>query len=253
MGKKANIELSLNFKNKFETKLTGSFGDEKHSFNMIYDLDKNSFVASAESDLIPTGLARAEAIQSGNLEDGLVLKMALKNSQKQISGSLDLKKADHVILKVNTPFKGYKKMTFGANYNDGENTVLSIFADKPINFKVDLTFGNKDDAYFAYMKAETPIESFRTVEAELNLPLKKFSPVMKLLIPDHEYGLKVDFERSQYSYKMSGNFIVDANNYGAHLNLRNKAPYELATGLHLPTYEKHFHLKTDSSFFSFLN
>jgi len=103
------------------------------------------------------------------------------------------------------------------------------------------------------MKAETSIESLKTVEAEINLPLKKFNPTMKFLLPNNNYGLNVDFEKNQYSYKMSGDIIVDAHNYGTHMKLRNKAPYELATGLYLPTYEKNFHLKTDSSFLSFLN
>jgi len=251
--KKGVVEISVNFKNKFETKLAASLGDMKHSFDMKYDLEQNDVVVSVESPIIPTGQAVAEARQSGNFVDGLELKMTLKNSQEQVSGTLDLKKASHILLKINTPFKGYKKMNFGATYNSKDNTVVSIFADKPIKFNVDLTFGNKDDAYFAYMKAETPIESFKTVEAEINLPLNKFSPSVKFLIPDNEYGFNVDFEKSQYSYKMNADIIVDAQNYGAHMNLRNKAPYELAAGLHLPTYAKHFHLKTDSSFLFFLN
>jgi len=250
--KKANIDFSFNFKNKFETKLAAVLGDMKHSFNMKYDINQNSFVASVLSPLVPTGLVQVEATQYGNFEDGLDLTMTLKNSQEQISGALNLKKANHIILKIKTPLKGYKKMTFGASYNEKDNTELSIFADKPIKFNVDLTFGNKNDVYFAHMKAKTSIESLKTVEAEINLPLTKFNPTMKLVLPDNEYGLKLDVEKSQYNYKMSGDIIVDAQNYGAHMNLRNKAPYELATGLHLPTYEKHFHLRTDSSFFSFL-
>merc|ERR1712042_152308 len=251
--KKADIEFSLNFKNKFEINLAASLGDMKHSFVMKYNFNQNSVVTSVISPLIPTGLAQAEATQYGNFEDGLDLTMSLKNSEEQISGTLDLKKAERIILKINTPFKGYKKMTIGATYKEKDNTVVKIFADKPIKFNVDLTLGNKNDAYVAYMKAETSIESLKTVEAEINLPLKKFNPTMKLLLPNNNYGLQVDFEKKQYSYKISGDIIVDAHNYGAHMKLRNKAPYELATGLHLPKYEKNFHLKTDSSFLSFLN
>merc|ERR1712179_301184 len=237
--KKANIDFSFNFKNKFETKLAAALGDMKHSFNMKYDINQNSLVASVLSPLVPTGLVQVEATQYGNFEDGLDLTMTLKNSQEQISGALNVKKANHIILKIKTPIKGYKKMTFGASYNEKDN--------------IDLTFGNKNDAYFAHMKAKTSIESLKTVEAEIKLPLTKFNPTMKLVLPDNEYGLKLDVEKSQYNYKMSGDVIVDAQNYGAHMNLRNKAPYEITTGLHLPTYEKHFHLRTDSSFISFLN
>merc|ERR1712126_525068 len=158
--KKVSLDFLINYKNKFETQLIGFLGDMKHSFNMNYDYDQNNFIATVGSPLIQTGLARVEATQFGNFDEGLGLRMTLKNSQEQISGTLDLKKAEYAIFKINTPFKGYRKMSFGARYNDEENIVLSIFADKPVRFNVDLTIGNKDDAYFVTMKSETPIENF---------------------------------------------------------------------------------------------
>jgi len=251
---KVTLDASLNFQNNVEMYITANFANTVNSFRFNLDKENRKFVSIVESPYVPTGMAEAEAMLTGNTKN-MQMKMALKNAEDTISGILNVKieSSQNVStnLKILTPFKGYKKMNFGARYLKDEVTNISVYADKPLKFKAELQFGNTEDAVAANLVVETPIEDFERIEAQMKVPLYRFAPKVMLTLPHNRYGFTADYGSDSFSQKLSAGVTVNEESYDGYYSLRTKAPYELAYGYdfaHLASTR--FHLRTDSSFFS---
>ncbi|XP_063589036.1 uncharacterized protein LOC134766188 isoform X1 [Penaeus indicus] len=252
---KVTLDASLNFQNNVEMFITAKFANTVNSFRFNLDKENRKLISIVESPYIPTGMAEAEAMLTGNTNENMQMKMALKNAEDTISGILNIKiKSSQNIntnLKIITPFKGYKKMNFGARYLKDEVTNISVFADKPLKFKADLQFGNTEDVVTTNLVVETPIEDFERIEAEMKVPLYKFAPKVMLTLPHNRYGLTADYGSDSFSQKLSAGVTLNEESYDGYYSLRTKAPYELAYGYNLAQLAStRFHLRTDSSFFS---
>nr|XP_045624060.1 uncharacterized protein LOC123774022 [Procambarus clarkii] len=251
---KATLQASLQFGNKIQLEVAANFSENINTFNFTFDNDNQSLVAEAKSPYIPTGLVRAEAALTGNMQTNMQLKAAIMNSDKNISGVLNLKipssKAIKINLKITTPFKGYRKMNFVAQYMKDEVTNIILSIDKPISFSVNTQFSNINSVIKGNLKIETSVQTLENIEAELYIPLDKFAPRAVLTLANRKYGLAADFQHGIES-KMSANLYLNEDSYGGNLALRTKAPYELAYGYHLADkLSNKFHLRTDSSFIS---
>nr|AHJ78589.1 dLp/HDL-BGBP precursor [Astacus leptodactylus] len=251
---KATLQTSLQFGNKIQLEVAANLSEQINTFNFTFDNDNQTLVTEAKSSYIPTGLVRAEAAFTGNMKTNMQLKAALMNSDKNISGVLNLKipssKAIKVNLKVATPFKGYRKMNFVAQYMKNEVTNIILSIDKPVSFSVNAQFANINSVIKSNLKIETSVETLENIEAELYIPLEKFAPRAVLTLANRKYGIAADFQ-SGIESKMSANLYLNEACYAGNLALRTKAPYELAYGFHLADkLSRKFHLRTDSSFIS---
>nr|AII25497.1 beta-1,3-glucan binding protein [Penaeus merguiensis] len=252
---KVTLDAALNFKNNVKMDITAKFANTLNSLRFNLDKENRKLISIVESPYIPTGMAEVEAMLTGNTNENMKMKMALKNAEDTIAGILNIKiKSSQNIntnLKIITPFKGYKKMNFGARYLKDEVTNISVFADKPLKFKADLQFGNTEDVVTTNLIVETPIEHFERIEAEMKIPLYKFAPKVMLTLPHNQHGFTADHGSDSISQKLSAGVTVNEESYDGYYSLRTKAPYELAYGYNLAHLAStRFHLRTDSSFFS---
>ncbi|KAG7173193.1 beta-1-3-glucan-binding protein-like 3 [Homarus americanus] len=227
------LAASMSFGEKIEMHINGTQADNVNTLDVIFDTINKSFRAMVSSPLIPTGQVSIEALLTGNMGTKMKLKMALKYGDNTISGVLIVKLLSpenmSTILKITTPFKGYKQMNFVARYLKDEVTNIVLSLDKPLRINVELHLSNKHDTIMADMKIETAIENFEMIKAKVEIPLSVFAPSVLV---------NVDF---------------DDTSFGANLGLRTKAPYELALGCHATdVFSGKFHLRMDSSFLSVL-
>ncbi|MDK2413412.1 hypothetical protein QHH03_30445, partial [Aphanizomenon sp. 202] len=92
----------------------------------------------------PVSLASAEACPAGKYGD-----LALKSGEQNISGTLNVKvnsvKDIEANMKILTPFKGYKKMTFHAFYTEDDMKHILVYSNKPLNYRVELHFGDSNN------------------------------------------------------------------------------------------------------------
>jgi len=231
---RASIEASLNFDSKVEMHISGTFANKINTFDLSYDKDSRVFMSVLESPFIPTGLIKAEAQLTGEMNKNMQVKMDLKNNEKSVAGIFNVKVISpqnmKTNLKISTPFKGYKKMNFGAQYmKNDENVTIRLFSEKPVKLNAELQLGNLSDNIKADLKIDTSLKSFENIEGHLLIPLNTFEP------------------------RISANVMVDGDYYGGQLGLRTKAPYELTYGIHAADWiNNKFHIRTDSSFLSFL-
>lgn len=230
---RASVEALLSFQRKIEMHISGTFANKINTFNLSFDKDSRKFITVMESPFIPTGMMKAEAQFTGEMNKNMQVKMTLKNNEKTISGIFNVNVISlynmKTSLKIATPFKGYKKMNFGAQYMKDDDVTILIFIEKPVKFNAELHLGNMRDSVKADLKIDTSIQNFKTIESHLLIPLNTFEP------------------------RVSANVMVEGNYYGGHLGVRTKAPYELTYGLHAAhLINSKFHIRTDSSFLSFL-
>ncbi|KAK7070069.1 hypothetical protein SK128_004352 [Halocaridina rubra] len=230
---KGAIEAKLEFGSQVLLHISSSLANTVNTFDLSYDKANRVFSAVLESPFVPTEMLKAEAQLSGEINKNMKVKMDLSNKRKSVSGLLNVETISpeniNMDLKITTPFKGYKKMSFIAQYKKTENITVLLSLDKPIKFTAQLQFDNFEDKIKAGIKVDTSIKSFETLEGSLYIPLKIFEP------------------------RVSAVVRVDNRNYGGHIAIRTKAPYELSYGLQIPNIiDNKFHLRTDSSFLSFL-
>merc|ERR1711872_783242 len=206
--------------------------------------------------LISTGLVKAEASLVGDIDNGMELNMSLKNSEDIISCSLDLKMPNYAMLKVNTPFTGYRNMIFGAKYNTGETKTISLFAEKPIKINLDIELGNTNMLYQTHIKLLTPIENLEMIEAQIFIPMNEFAPIIMFNANGQKYGIDMKVEQTNYTKKLIGSIMMGDDIYSIETFMKRKAPFVFAykvqakpsdAMLFADTFTKSFHIRMDSS------
>merc|ERR1712002_444866 len=232
---KASVEASLNFDSKVTMHISGTFANKINTFDLSFDKETRSFMVIAESPFIPTGMVKAEAQLSGEINKNMQVKVDLMSNAKSISGVFTVKvispKNIKTAIRITTPFKGYKKMNFNVEYkNNGDDVTILLRTEKPVKFNAAIHLSNLGENITADIKINTEIQNFEAIEGHLLIPLTTFEP------------------------RVSANVMIDGDYYGGHFGIRTKAPYELAYGLRLADLVNNkFHIRTDSSFFSFLS
>ncbi|XP_042874952.1 uncharacterized protein LOC122255069 [Penaeus japonicus] len=229
--KKIAFETSLDFSDDVELNVMLSHGDVFNTLDVTFNKNDRSFIAEAKSPYIPTGQASAEAKLTGNVNRNMQIKLALKTGQHTISGTLNVKVNSvqdiEANLKVLTPFKGYKKITFHAFYTEDDMKHILVYTNKPLNYRVELHFGDSNNTMKSELTLVTPFENFENIQAKLEVPLNTFAP------------------------SIATNVYVNGASYGGNFGLRTKAPYELTAGYHAAEISSaKFHIRTDSSFIS---
>lgn len=255
--KEALVKYTVIPEHSSEITISGTFENKINQFSMKINEQKGSFIALANSPYILTGLARAEASLIGDIDNGLILNLALKNSENAISCNLDLQMTSHILLKVNTPFTGYRNMIFGAKYDTGNTNSISLFVDKPIKVNLDIELKNTNIQYQTHIKLHTPIENLETIGAQIFIPINKFSPKIMWTIHDQKYGIEMKVEETEYNHKLYGTLMTGDNIYNIESVLRSKVPFVLGykleqkpNDLMIPEdiYRRQFHIRMDSSF-----
>jgi len=226
---KLSLVATLTLTDMVDLMITATNADKVSTIHVTYDKTNMKFMAMASSPFIPEGQASLEATVTGEMAPNMKLKIALNYGSKTISGVLILKNANSdnmmAILKLTTPFRGYKKMNFMASYKKEQLTTILITIDKPITLNLELHLSNTTEKIMADMKLVTSVEGFESAEAKMELPLNVFAPSMSVEVM--RFGVP----------------------YGGHLVVRTKAPYELGWGYHAGDHlSGGFHLKTDSLF-----
>jgi len=252
---KATFEASLAFESNVEMEITANFADKINTFKLLFDKENRKFLSAVNSPFIPTGMAEVKAVLTGDTTSNMQMKMTLKNNEKSISGLLDIKIQSpqniNTNLKIFTPFKGYRKMIFGAHYTKDEITSISVFVDKPLKFKAELNFGNADDVVKADVLIETPISGLEKIKGEIEVPLYKFGPRVMVTMPRHQYGFTANYDADDFSQKTLAAITYNDQVVKGDYYLRTKAPYELAYSYHITdVLDSKFHIRTDSSFVS---
>ncbi|XP_064104223.1 uncharacterized protein LOC135214035 [Macrobrachium nipponense] len=231
---RATVEASVEFVPKIQIHITNSFANKVNTFDFNFDKENMAFMSAIESPFIPTGMLKAEAKITGEINKNMQLKINLMNNENSMSGVLNTKIASpqniKVNLKITTPFKGFKKMGFAVQYlKNSEGVNVLLVAEKPVKFNVELRLGNFRDNIKADIKVDTEIKSFEAIEGHLLIPLNSFEP------------------------RISTGMMINGEYYKGHIGVKTKAPYELTYGLHLGSLvDQTFHLRTDSSFLFFL-
>lgn len=230
---KATLVSAMNFSNTVKIHLTGTFNDKVNTFDLVYEKGSSNFQVEITSPFIPTGMVRGEGQIHGEMMKDMEIKLELQNNEQSVSGIMDVQilSKDDIRTKViiTTPFAGYKKMKFGAQYLKEEEIKMLIFVDKPVKFSTELHLKNDEDEVKMHLEVETPIENFKKIEGELKIPLKVFGP------------------------KILADVMVGDVHYGGNLEIRTRPPYELDAGFKFrDEYSGRFHIRTDSSFFSVL-
>ncbi len=231
---RATVEASVEFVPKTQIHITCSFANKVNTFDFNFDKENMAFMSALESPFIPTGMLKAEAKITGEINKNMQLKINLMNNENSMSGVLNTKIASpqniKVNLKITTPFKGYKKMGFAVQYlKNSEEVNVLLVAEKPVKFNVELRLGNFRENIKADVKFDTEIKSFEAIEGHLLITLNSFEP------------------------RISAGMMINGEYYKGHIGVKTKAPYELTYGLHLGSLvDQKFHLRTDSSFLFFL-
>ncbi|XP_068239150.1 uncharacterized protein [Palaemon carinicauda] len=230
---KATLVAVMNFSSTVKMHLTGTFNDKVNTFDLTYERGSSNFLVEITSPFIPTGMVRGEGQIKGEIMKDMEIKLQLQNNEQSLSGIMDVQvlSQDDIRTKliITTPFAGYKKMKFGAQYMKDEQTKILFYVDKPVKFTTELRLQNNENDIKVFLNVETPIENFKKIEGELKIPLKVFAP------------------------KILADVVIGGVHYGGHIIIRTKAPYELGAGYKFgEEYSGKFHIRTDSSFFSFL-
>ncbi|CAL4076235.1 unnamed protein product, partial [Meganyctiphanes norvegica] len=255
--KEALVKYIVIADNSTEMIISGTFMGKTNKFNMKIDQQKGKFVALVNSPFISTGLARAEASLMGDIDNGMELNMALKNSADVISCTLNLQMLNYVMLKVNTPFTGYKNMIFGAKYNTDNSNVISLFAEKPFKVNLDIELRNINMLYETHIKLHTPIENLEIIEAQIFIPMNKFAPRIMWNIHGKKYGIDINIEQTEHKYQLFGTVMTGDHIYNAESITKSRTPFVFGYKLEkksidamLPgdNFNKYFHIRMDSSF-----
>nr|XP_027221176.1 uncharacterized protein LOC113813406 [Penaeus vannamei] len=77
---KVTLDASLNFQNNVEMYIAANFANTVNSFRFNLDKENRKFISIVESPYVPTGMAEAEAMLTGNTKN-MQMKMALKNAE----------------------------------------------------------------------------------------------------------------------------------------------------------------------------
>ncbi|XP_064121465.1 uncharacterized protein LOC135225850 [Macrobrachium nipponense] len=227
---KATLAAVMAFTSTVKMQITGTFNGEVNTFDLVYEKETRNFHVEITSPFIPTGMARGEGQITGEMLKDMKIKMALLNNEQTISGVINMKALSQDDMKINvvitTPFTGYKKMKFGAQYMKNEETKIVFFVDKPVKFNTEVLLKNTEKEVRVFLNVETPIEDLKKIEGEMRIPFNAVAP------------------------KISADVVIGGARYGGHFTLRTKAPFELGAGYKFAEKSHSFHIKTDSSFFS---
>ncbi|XP_076066634.1 uncharacterized protein LOC143040000 [Oratosquilla oratoria] len=251
---KAFVGAKLSFTEKLETSLEITLADYINQISLLFDKDNKKISITAESPFLPNGAVQVEATIDGQSTEDVKLKLAFTDAKDTLSGLFKLKHKSNDIytsLKILTPFKGYKKMKFGASYSKASSSRIHIYSDSitPFMFIVDATFGNTENEFHTNVSVETPIERFEKIGAALDIPLDKFQPRMSLQLPDRSYIVDSHYEGNDESKKASAFVTVNGvYKYGADAVVRTKVPYEFGYRTFVKEKQSSFHIRTDSSF-----
>ncbi|XP_068239146.1 LOW QUALITY PROTEIN: uncharacterized protein [Palaemon carinicauda] len=230
---KATLAVSLKFAASVEMNITASIKDQTNTFDLVYDEDNRSFIVQVTSPLIPTGMAKCEGKIIGDTTKDMKMKITLQNSEKTISGVLHVKVLNGDNMKteliITTPFKGFRKMKFGAEYVKNEDTAVIFFIEKPIKGLAKLLIRSTEKELMTSLNVETSTQLVKKIMAEVKIPFTAIAP------------------------RMSTEAVINGLFYGGNLSFRMTPPYELGVAYNLADKSTgYFHIRTDSSFFSLL-
>ncbi|XP_076066631.1 uncharacterized protein LOC143039997 [Oratosquilla oratoria] len=249
------VKSHLDFTDKVIADLEVTVSHKVNKVNLLFDRNIKELQLSVESPYLPNDIVKAQATLDGENKNDLKLKLTLMDSMNTLSGVLKFKRKSEndisTALKILTPFKGYKKMTFGANYLKTNVSRIQVFSDSqsPFKFNVDTTFGNKDDEFRADVSVETPIEGFDKIGFTFLIPLNRFQPHLSLQLPDKTFGVDLHYIDKDEIVR-SGAILTLGESYkhGYEFKLRKTLPFEITQKRYLGDKSTAFHLRTDSSF-----
>merc|ERR1711915_931578 len=128
---KATLVSAMNFSDTVKIHLTGTLDDKVNTFDLVYEKGSSNFQVEITSPFIPTGMVRGEGQIHGEMMKDMEIKLQLQNNEQSVSGIVDVQilSKDDIRTKViiNTPFAGYKKMKFGAQYLKEEEIKVLLF------------------------------------------------------------------------------------------------------------------------------
>lgn len=231
---KATLSVSLKFAADVEMNITAAIRDQTNTFELVYNKNGRAFLVQVTSPFIPTGMAKCEGKIIGETLEDMKIKVSLQNSENTISGVMHLKVQNENNMRaeliITTPFKGFRKMKFGAEFVEDEDTTIIFFVDKPIKCAAQLLLKRTEKEYVAIFNFETSTDLIKKIDAEVKIPFLVIAP------------------------KVSAEAIVNGLYYGGNLSLRMTPPYEIGVKYTLEDkYAGNFHIRTDSSFFSLLS
>jgi len=246
----ADVRANSNAKRAI-VKLTRN--DEIHTCDLKVDMTEVNAVAILKSPYIAGEVAKAEVSATGSVENMLMEAMVRYN--KKMLGTkfnLEAKSPNDIkcTLELKTPFKGYRKLNFGASFAKDSFTTVNFYALQPIGYKFELKTGKSVEEFVTEIDIETPIDGFEVIAASVRTPLVKIAPKLSLKLPNTEYGMDVEVEKIGTHSKISGNLNLNGLKYGAGLGYRNSPPFEFSYYTKTDDFKHNFHIMMDSSVFS---
>ena len=233
--------------------------ESTHSFDVKVNTAEKSISMVAKSPAVKGNVVKAEASMTGTSLEDLSFDVLFRYDRDTYASLLEVKAPTfndvNALLEVKTPLKGYRKMKFGVLYDATNDDAIRarVFADKPIGYKLDFISGKEDGEHVSELSIETPVDKFKRVKILANIPIKKISPKILIELPNAQYALDFEANTHDYTRTLAGNVNLNGLKYGAGLEIRNKAPYELAYSYKVQDILTRFHVMMDSSIFSIVS
>lgn len=246
----ADARINSHFK-RVIIKLTRN--DEIHTCDIKIDLNEINATAVLKSPYIAGDVAKAEVSASGSMEK-MATEIMVRYNKKMLGAKfgLEVNSSEDIrcTLEVKTPFRGYRKMNFGASFVKDSFTTVSFYALQPIGYKFALTTGKTVEEFITEVDIETPIDGFEVIAASVKAPLTKVAPKLSLKLPTTEYGMDFAVEKIGLHNKVSGSVNLNGLIYGAGVGYRNSPPFEFSYHARTQNFKESFQIMMDSSFFS---
>jgi len=249
------INCELNFKKNIKALVDVHFNAETHTFEYRFNQVDQKVYLILKSALIKGGMIKIDGSLTGVQEKDIDLIANLRFDEQAFGTKFNMKAVtDNEMsssLQIKTPFRGFRKINMAASFESDEDSVKAVFtADKPMHVKITLDSTFDDEKYNTLIDIVTPMEELENVRIMAEVPLNKTAPKLLVKLPKHEYGLDFEVEHEEFAKEISAMLNVNGEKYGAGMEARYKAPYELAYFYQAPRVNNRFHVMMDSSVFN---
>merc|ERR1719489_244623 len=237
------INCELIFKKNIKAMIDLHFNGELHALEYRFNKLDQKMYFILKSPMIKGGIIKIDGSVTGIEDKNVDAMVSLRFDEQTFATNFNMNAVSEngltSSLQIKTPFRGYKKINMAASFEAGEDSVKAVFtADKPMQVKLTLVSAFDHEKYTTLIDIETPMNELENIHIMAEVPLHETAPKLLIKIPHHEYGLEFEVEHEEFSKEMSAMLDVNGSKYGAGVEARYKAPYELAYFYQAPPREQ---------------